>query len=150
MTSVSLQRHKPFSSCALAQPRLAPARYQQQLVHRLAVLRSAPAPPGPTDVPKADASAPAPAPQPAALSDLAKDALRQTVSGEKTTAKDVLGEGTLNQLKTALGEERAGQFISALDGLLANRRLATLIFAVIDVVLIVVAIKFFRSTFMHE
>ncbi|KXZ46214.1 hypothetical protein GPECTOR_46g283 [Gonium pectorale] len=74
----------------------------------------------------------------------------QTIKADATTAKDVLGESTLNQLKQALGEERAGQFIGALDGLLANRRLATLLFAVLDVVLIWVAIKVFRGTVMHE
>lgn len=74
----------------------------------------------------------------------------QTVKGEATTAKDVLGEATLNQLKAALGEERSSQFIGALDALLANRRLATLIFAVLDVALIVIAIKFFKSTFLDQ
>ena len=44
----------------------------------------------------------------------------------------------------------AGQFIGALDGLLVNRRLATLIFALVDVLLIWVAIKVFRSAVLHE
>ncbi|PNW81564.1 hypothetical protein CHLRE_06g251850v5 [Chlamydomonas reinhardtii] len=66
------------------------------------------------------------------------------------TAKDVLGEGTLNQLRRALGEERAGSFEGALDALLANRRLATLLFAVLDVALIVVAVKLFRSAVSQD
>ncbi len=72
-----------------------------------------------------------------------------TVSGTQT-AKDVLGESTIAQLKTVLGEERSGQLISALDGFLANRRLATLIFAVVDVALIWVLIKFFKVNFFHD
>lgn len=74
----------------------------------------------------------------------------QTVKGEATNAKDVLGEGTISQLKQALGEERSAQFIGALDGLLANRRLATLLFALLDIGLIWFAIKFVKGTFFNE
>ncbi|KAG2429254.1 hypothetical protein HXX76_011023 [Chlamydomonas incerta] len=72
------------------------------------------------------------------------------MKGEKMTAKDVLGEGALNQLRQALGEERAGGIVGALDALLANRRLATLLFAVLDVALIVVAVKLFRTAVVHD
>jgi hypothetical protein len=42
------------------------------------------------------------------VSELAKAALADTIKGEKMTAKDVFGEGTLKQLRLALGEARAG------------------------------------------
>ncbi|KAG2437615.1 hypothetical protein HYH02_011254 [Chlamydomonas schloesseri] len=66
------------------------------------------------------------------------------------TAKDMFGEGTINQLRRALGEQRAESVVGALDALLANRRLATLVFAVLDVALIVVAVKIFRAAVSHE
>nr|ADF43167.1 182392m [Chlamydomonas reinhardtii] len=94
-----------------------------------------------------DRTAPNEAPD---VGELAKAALVDTMKGEKMTAKDVLGEGTLNQLRRALGEERAGSFEGALDALLANRRLATLLFAVLDVALIVVAVKLFRSAVSQD
>ncbi|GLC42277.1 hypothetical protein PLESTB_000650800 [Pleodorina starrii] len=91
-----------------------------------------------------------PAPSTKSTADLAKEALLQTIKSEATTAKDVLGEGGLASLRQVLGEERAGALIGALDGLLANRRLATLIFAVADVALIWVIIKVARSAVTQE
>ncbi|PNH07483.1 hypothetical protein TSOC_006066 [Tetrabaena socialis] len=107
----------------------------------------------PPDAAPAEPPAPAPAatPVPKTTGELAKEALMQIVVSDKaTTAKDVLGEGTLASLKQALGEERASTFIGALDGLLANRRMATFLFALFDIALIWVLIKGFRSTVLHE
>lgn len=44
----------------------------------------------------------------------------------------------------------AGALTGVLDSLLTNRRLVTLVFAVLDVALILVLIKVFRSTVMPD
>lgn len=78
------------------------------------------------------------------VSDLAKDALQELNADTMTTAS-VLGEANFARLKQALGEEKLAQITGVLDPVLKNRRLITLVSALVDVALIIAGIKAFQS-----
>ncbi|GIL83103.1 hypothetical protein Vretimale_11408 [Volvox reticuliferus] len=82
--------------------------------------------------------------------DLANEVLRQALKSEATTTQAILGEDVLANLRAVLGSERARVLIGVLDAVLANRRAATLILAVLDVALIWVLVKVFRTATTHE
>ncbi|GFR40169.1 hypothetical protein Agub_g726, partial [Astrephomene gubernaculifera] len=97
---------------------------------------------GPTGVSEEPAAAPQETPY--------KEILLQAIKAEGQTTKDILGETTMAQLKAALGEDRAGKLFATLDAFLAHRRLATLVFAAVDVALVWVLVKVFRVATTHE
>ncbi|GLI70084.1 hypothetical protein VaNZ11_014857 [Volvox africanus] len=84
---------------------------------------------------------------------LAKEALvetLQTLKSEAVTARVVLGEDVLSSLRKMLGKEYADAAIKVLDGYLGNRRLFTVIVALVDVALVWVLIKVYRTTVMYD
>lgn len=68
-----------------------------------------------------------------------------TLKGDNMTLKSVLGDSTYAALEKAVGQEQFSKVTGFLDPILKNRRLVTLVSAIIDVALIIAGFKVFQN-----